>query len=117
MQWVKFNLEKKLHCVFVNVSESFVLLSRHKIDVKEDLISKHDVNKNVDTVHKMKFSITNFFSKCDQILNAKLHFLCSETFNSYTRKIMQILLIQPEICCKFHYHLNINTFRIEHCAA
>ena len=26
---------------------------------------------------KMKFSIKYFFSKCDQILNGKLHFLCS----------------------------------------
>ena len=33
------------------------------------------------TLHKkMKFSIKGFFSKCDQILNRKLHFLCSDTF-------------------------------------
>ena len=34
---------------------------------------------NVIHVHytKMKFSIKNFFSKCDQILNGKLHFSCS----------------------------------------
>ena len=37
-----------------------------------------------DTTQKMKFSIKDFFSKCDQIykfteeiLNGKLHFLCS----------------------------------------
>ena len=40
-----------------------------------------------DTAQKMKFSIKDFFSKCDQIpdlvtfteeiLNGKLHFLCS----------------------------------------
>ena len=35
------------------------------------------------TEQKMKFSIKNFFSKCDQIstekiLNGKLHFLCSD---------------------------------------
>ena len=24
----------------------------------------------------MKFSIKDFFSKCDQILNGKLHFMC-----------------------------------------
>ena len=36
------------------------------------------------TAQKMKFSIKNFFSKCDQIiftkeiLNGKFHFLCSE---------------------------------------
>ena len=30
------------------------------------------------TAQKMKFSIKDFFSKCDQeILNGKLHFLCS----------------------------------------
>ena len=28
----------------------------------------------------MKFSIKDFFSKCDQILNGKLHFLCSEIY-------------------------------------
>ena len=33
----------------------------------------------LDNVHckKMKFSIKGFFSNCDQILNWKLHFLCS----------------------------------------
>ena len=34
-----------------------------------------------DTGQKMKFSITDFFSKCvtltEEILNGKLHFLCS----------------------------------------
>ena len=48
--------------------------------------------KSMDTAQKMKFSIKNFFSKCDQIrsflksfifteeiLNEKLHFLCSGT--------------------------------------
>ena len=29
------------------------------------------------TAQKMKFSIKAFSSKCDQILNRKLHFLCS----------------------------------------
>ena len=34
---------------------------------------------NVIHVHytKMKFSIKNFFSKCDQILKGKLHLSCS----------------------------------------
>ena len=49
-------------------------------------------NSNLDgsyTAWKMKFSIKDFFSKCDQtadlvifteeILNGKLHFLCSDT--------------------------------------
>ena len=30
-----------------------------------------------NTAQKMKFFIKDFFSKCDQILNEKLHFLCS----------------------------------------
>ena len=30
----------------------------------------------------MKFSIKDFFSKCDQTLNGKFHFLCSELVNS-----------------------------------
>ena len=49
---------------------------------------------NECTVQKMKFSVKDFFSKCDQIqfpsslvtftekiLIAKFHFLCNETFN------------------------------------
>ena len=30
-----------------------------------------------NTAQKIKFSIKDFFSKYDQILNVKLHFLCS----------------------------------------
>ena len=32
-----------------------------------------------DTAQKMKFSIKDFFNKCDHILNGKLHFLYSAT--------------------------------------
>ena len=31
------NLQQEMHCVFVDISEGVVLLSRHKIDVKEDI--------------------------------------------------------------------------------
>ena len=34
--------------VFVDVSKPVVLLSRHKIDTKEDITLQHDVNKNED---------------------------------------------------------------------
>ena len=34
-------------------------------------------NSDLSLHKKMKFSIKDFFSKCDQILNGKLHFLCS----------------------------------------
>ena len=37
-----------MRCVFVDVSEHVSLLSRYKIDVKENIASKHDVNKNGD---------------------------------------------------------------------
>ena len=40
--------KQKIHCVFNDVSERVVLLSRHKIDVKEDITLLHDVNKNED---------------------------------------------------------------------
>ena len=30
------------------------------------------------TAQTMTFSIKDFFSKCDQILNGKVHFLCSD---------------------------------------
>ena len=37
-----------MHYVFVDVSKRVVLLSRHKIDTKEDITLQHDVNKNED---------------------------------------------------------------------
>ena len=40
--------KQKIRCVFNDVSECVVLLSRHKIDVKEDITLLHDVNKNED---------------------------------------------------------------------
>ena len=38
------------------------------------------------TSEKAKFSIKDFFSKCEEILNGKIHFLCSvrETTKSIT---------------------------------
>ena len=36
------------YCVFVDVSERVVLLSKHQIDDKEDITLWHDVNKNKD---------------------------------------------------------------------
>ena len=38
LQWTKFNIWKKLYCFFVDVSECVVLLSKHKTEVKEDII-------------------------------------------------------------------------------
>ena len=35
---------------------------------------------------KMKLSIKDFFSKCEEIFNEKLHFLCNDIYNK---------------CCKF----------------
>ena len=39
-----------------------------------------EITSTVDNAQKMKFSIKDFFSKCDQVLNGKLHFLCSGSF-------------------------------------
>ena len=41
-------LNLKTHRVFVDVSERIVLLSRHKIGVKENITLSHDVNKKED---------------------------------------------------------------------
>ena len=42
------------------------------------------------TAQKMKFSITNLFSKCDQILNGKLHFLrSSDTGLAEVKQLLQ----------------------------
>ena len=53
---------------------------------------RHRLSHGLDTAQKIKFSIKDFFSKCDQIrrilkkssiteeiLNGKLHFFCSES--------------------------------------
>ena len=43
-----------------------------------------DTNYNIIkyfTAQKMKFFITDFFSKCEEILNGKLHFLCNDFKN------------------------------------
>ena len=37
LQWTKFNLQQKIRCAFVDVSEHVVLLSRDSIDVEEDI--------------------------------------------------------------------------------
>ena len=46
----------------------------------EDFSNKNDklvvLKKVFNTAQKMKFSIKDFFSNCDQILKEKLHFLC-----------------------------------------
>ena len=42
---------------------------------------------NINTAQKMKFSIKKFFSKCDQILNGKLHFLRSVNVHSHATMI------------------------------
>ena len=56
---------------------------------------------SIDTAQKMKFSITDFFSKCDQIRSGKLHFLCSvtlaellELFFSQELKLLLTLLLK-----------------------
>ena len=42
----------------------------------------------------MKFSVKNFFSKCDQFLDGKLHFLCSicdygkQDYGKHPRKLL-----------------------------
>ena len=42
------------------------------------LLTTHPYSStNLMNAQNMKFSIKDFFSKCDQILNRKLHFLCS----------------------------------------
>ena len=62
-----------------------------------------DVFEVTKSVQKMKFSITDFFSKCDQpadlvtfteeIRNGKLHLLCSVLFASIHFSELQILFI------------------------
>ena len=78
--------------------------------------AKHEISKRVlqntlhnlvaDTAQKMKFSIKDFFSKCDQIrsfLNGKLHFLCSERHSK--RYVLEVGIIMC-IRCNSSPHCN-----------
>ena len=56
---------------------------------------KYEGRQGTNTAHKMKFSIVDFFSKCDQIhsfLNGKLHFLYSVTLVSLINEVSQFFL-------------------------
>ena len=44
-----------------------------------------------NTAQKMKFSIKDFFSECDQIFNGNLHFLCSE--RAFLRTVLRGILV------------------------
>ena len=48
ISWKINFLQQKIHSVFVDFWERVILLSSHKIDVKEDITLQHDVNKNED---------------------------------------------------------------------
>ena len=61
-----------------------------KTQVKKDTDTKIFENKSTALHKKMKFSIKDFFSKCadlvtftEEILNWKLHFLCSAVCNAH----------------------------------
>ena len=43
-------------------------------------LSSHFFKDKTPTTQKMKFSIRDFFSKCEEILHRKLHFLCSDHY-------------------------------------
>ena len=43
-------------------------------------LSAHFFKDKTPTTQKMKFSIRDFFSKCEEILHRKLHFLCSDHY-------------------------------------
>ena len=45
------------------------------------------------TAQKMKLSIKNFFSKCDQILHGKLDFLCSGPPNCTSNVVINLLVL------------------------
>ena len=66
--------------LFVKLNENHLLMANifklHKYQTF-GLLKMHNI------AQKMKFSIKDFFSKCDQILNGKLHFLCSVIWTKY----------------------------------
>ena len=43
-------------------------------------LSAHFFKDKTPTTQKMKFSIRDLFSKCEEILHGKLHFLCSDHY-------------------------------------
>ena len=94
-----------------------VLLEKHLkaseisngILIEEDVLNVHPLIYNSIgseiTTQKTKFSIKNFYSKCDQfpadlitfteeILNGKLHFLYSEWFEILLKRHLVLLALQ-----------------------
>ena len=90
----------------------------HYIEITEVVLihcnvvnNSYHQNSRVFTAQKKKFSIKDFFSKCDQILNGKLHFLCSACIHLFLVKHLDIYQIfRPKVLC-FKKHL-IKNFRI-----
>ena len=68
-------------------------------------------NSRVFTAQKPKFFIKDFFSKCDQILNGKLHFLSSACIHLFLVKHLDIYQIFRPKILYFKKHL-IKNFRI-----
>ena len=69
----------------------------HYIEITEVVLihcnvvnNSYHQNSRVFTAQKKKFSIKDFFSKCDQILNGKLHFLCSACIHLFLVKHLDI---------------------------
>ena len=56
------------------------------------------------SAQKMKFSVKDFFSKCDQICRFR-HFLCSDTFlNHYQKKSLDHSLLEVNSQGMYQYH-------------
>ena len=81
---LKFNIKDWRHSVVftvnfehvANIALAFLMFILNK-DIPR-LVCAQEYADQINTARKTKFSIKDFFSKCDEILNGKLHFLCSE---------------------------------------
>ena len=62
------------------------------------------------TAHKMKFSIKDFLSKCDQILNEKLHFLYSHNPNDQKEYIFLCITGTNKNWYYYHWDNRIQIF-------
>ena len=87
-----FSRVRKIFVIFFSHHKFFVIIFIHHITTVFIFIN-YNINKTVNSIHctkKKKFSIKDFFSKCNQIrkklrilvtfteeiFNGKLHFLC-----------------------------------------
>ena len=58
------------------------------------LCSHSNLSSNSNTAQIIKFSMKDFFSKCEEIFNGKLYFLCSASLTKELESATKLELIE-----------------------